>query len=132
MKTIPDTTNNILSTAQAFNNCVEHNDPNKANWAAIHRERIEKTLLDVLSHGSGIDCNWKIEINPKNITCYNSFHNMNSDGYYCGYIDFRVIIKTDRRDIWGNLDYEIKGNFGKNQDLKEYLYDCFNSDFENL
>lgn len=107
-------------------------------------------LKDCLPHGSGIDGDWTIEVSEDGLSaeCYNSFHRMNENGYYCGWIDFRAIIRivtkwedvrdlrTDRTIIPPNkltgkpgayfkgyaLDLaKLTGQFGRYQDLAEYL-----------
>jgi hypothetical protein len=114
------TTTNILSSAQAMQNCIKANND---VWLVKHEEHITNTLLDVLPHGSGIDCEWRFDFTDKAIFCYNSFHNMDDMGGYCGYTDFTVKIKIGHRDIFGKLDFSITGRFGRDQLLKDYLYE---------
>ena len=83
--------------------------------------------LNELPHGSGIDCDWHIEIKKDKIYLINSYHYMNEFGYYMGYIDFTAIysIKND------NMLYLDKIIFHTNStgrywiekiDLRDYLY----------
>jgi len=111
---------NILSTVQAYHNCLKSGN---SLWQEKHETNIIDTLLEALPHGSGIDGKWDIEIEDKKIVCINFYHVMNSDGYYTHYIDFRLNIRTDYRDINGRLIFSITGNFGKCQDIKDYLYE---------
>ena len=111
---------NILSTVQAYHNCEKSGN---SLWYEKHETNIIDTLLEALPHGSGIDGKWDIEIEDKKIVCINFYHVMNSDGYYTHYIDFRLNIRTDYRDINGRLIFSITGNFGKCQDIKDYLYE---------
>ena len=111
---------NILALAQAVENCIKSNNH---EWYARHQENVINTLLGVLPHGSGIDCKWLFDITDKTLECHNSYHVMAKDGYYDGYVDFAVKIKTGHRDIDGKLDFAITGQFGKNQDIKDYLYE---------
>ena len=119
---------NILSSAQAMGNCIESGNH---EWYDKHEQRIIDTLLSILPHGSGIDCKWKFDITNKAIECKNSYHVMNDNGMYSGYIDFTVKIKTTHRDITGKLDFTITGRFGKNQDIKDYLCDTISYSLEN-
>lgn len=53
-------------------------------------------LIDLLPHGSGIDCTWGIH-KPKNgryVYFTNSYHCMNDNGYYVGYQDFSIVIPS--------------------------------------
>ena len=129
MKTIDK---NILSTANAMQNCIEHDDQTKANWYDIHQDRITETLLAALPHGSGINCKWNFDFTDKLIVCNNSYHRMGENGMYCGYIDFEIRIKISHRDIDGKLDFSIVGRFERFQDIKDYLYEIIDYGLENL
>ena len=53
----------------------------------------EEELLELLPSGSGIDCNWEItEHNNGNVTAKNSYHSMDGNGSYDGYMPFTVRI----------------------------------------
>ena len=115
---------NILSTAEAMQNCVKVKRINAdgADWYNIYQERIETALLDVLSHGAGIDADWGFDYTDKGIFCYNSYHRMNEGGMYVEWIDFQVKIYIGHRTIDGKIDFRLSGRFGKHHDIKEYLY----------
>jgi len=54
-----------------------------------------------------------------------SFHTMNENGFYDGWIDFSIIITPS---LAHGLNIDIKGKFGKkHQDLKDYLADLYYS-----
>ena len=120
---------NILATHNAWINCIAANN---TNWIDKHEENIINILLGVLPHGSGIDCKWNIDLQSLYIICNNSYHRMNENGCYCGYIDFSVRIKTNYRDIFGKIIFSIVGKFGRHQDLKDYLYEIIGYALENL
>lgn len=64
-------------------------------------ERME-ILVDLLPHGSGIDCKWEVS-RPKNgrfVYFHNSYHAMNENGYYEGYQDFSVVIPAVIVDLF--------------------------------
>lgn len=53
----------------------------------------EEKLIDLLPHGSGIDCDWIItEHKNGNVTAKNYYHSMNEHGGYDGYMPFTVRI----------------------------------------
>lgn len=111
---------NILVLLDAMNNCLRSDN---YEWYDKHKDKIKSHLLNVLPHGSGINSDWQIDYTDKAIICRNSYHRMCRDGYYCGWIDFRVKIKGDYRDIWGKIIFSVVGRFGIHQDIKEYLYE---------
>ena len=45
---------------------------------------------------------------------------MDENGYYDGWIDFRLTVTPSLAHDFNTL---ITGNFGKYQDIKDYLYD---------
>ena len=124
-------TENILVSFNALGNCEKSGN---WDWFSKHGNRIELALLDVLPHGSGIDCKWGIELDLHSgkIVCKNSFHNMNDNGSYSGYTDFQVIINANHRDIFGRLDWTLKGRFAKRFGLKDYLEDTIGYALESL
>lgn len=113
---------NILTTLNAMHNCLDQ-EPINIEWYDKHMDRITETLLDILPHGSGIDCKWEFDYTNKGVFASNSWHRMNGNGMYCGYIDFTIKIKADFRDMFGKVIFSIVGRFGKHQDIKEYLYE---------
>ena len=127
-----DFNKNILGMANAMQNCVKHDDIEKANWYDIHKDSIETILLDKLPHGSGIDCKWEFDFTDKLIVCRNSWHKMNENGMYCGYIDFEIRIKISHRNTDGKLVFAIVGRFGRLQDIKDYLYETIGHSIDSL
>lgn len=115
----------IWSKHQAYWNCIKSNN---AEWQTIHKDNIFDILATILPHGSGIDSTWHIEILPNRIDCHNSFHCMNENGFYCGWIDFTLSLKP-------NNELKIKGNFKRDPSLKDYLYDlfgCWYSEYDSI
>ena len=127
MKTIE--TCNILSTVQAYHNCLKSGN---SLWQEKHETNIIDTILEALPHGSGINGKWDINILDKKIVCSNFYHVMNSNGYYTHYINFKINIYTNYRDINGYMIFSIIGNFGKCQDIKDYLYEIIDNGFSKL
>ncbi len=125
---------NILSIAKGMQNCVKvkHTNAEGADWYTIHRDRIESALLEVLPHGSGIDIAWYFDFTDKAIFCQNSYHLMNDNGFYIGWIDFQVKISINHRTIDGKIDFTISGRFGKHQDIKDHLYETIGQSLDTL
>lgn len=94
-------------------------------------------LKEIIAHGSGIDSDWDIEL--KEITwvgkgeinilnCSNSYHAMNENGMYVGWVDFIAYytldfelfhVSANKKDI-----IEIQNQFTNIylDDLEDYLW----------
>lgn len=60
---------------------------------------IEQLLKDNLPHGSGIDCDWKIQVLKNGtIKCFNSF-TCYSEGMIDGHQDFYLVVKLGGDNI---------------------------------
>jgi len=101
-------------------NCIESGND---EWYDKHSMAIDHIQRNYLPSGSGIDSgctinNEKYEV----LEIESSFHVMDEHGHYDGWVDFIVKVKPSLE-----FDYylQITGNFGKHQDLKEYLYQIF-------
>lgn len=113
----------------------------------------ESELFEILPSGSGIDCQWEITThNNGNITARNSYHAMNQDGYYDGYMPFTVRIFRHKKTVWqllkgplegkkqllhttGDVDYVIICNDKRRvsfYDLKDYLYQTFDAALKSI
>ena len=105
-------------------------------------EEIEK----VLPHGSGIDCDWRVKHREDTTyCCYNSYHAMDGNGSYCGYISFMVVfdaltkitdVEVSQDDIdtilagyadWEGDEDDPSPYLG---DLDDYLYDTLTASLE--
>jgi len=123
-------TTNLLLTWDAYCRCV---DTNNYEWIDRHWDKITETLLNVLPHGSGIDYGWRFDTdNGKDLYCTNRWHYMNNSGIYTDSWDFTVIIKAGVRDMFGKIIFRIVGQFGKHQDIKEYLYEIIAESLDQL
>jgi hypothetical protein len=81
-------------------------------------------LQEMLPSGSGIDCGCEIDVansSSKKVVITFSFHHMNEDGYYDGWTDHKLIV-TPR--LWPAFSLRITG---EDLDIKDYLYDLFDS-----
>jgi hypothetical protein len=95
-------------------------------WQSNHTEEIERLVKEYLPSGSGIDSGNKFDFDDstgEKLVFNSSFHVMNENGCYDGWIDYQVVVKGD---LQFDIDMKIKGRFGDNQDLKDYLYDTYN------
>jgi hypothetical protein len=111
----------MAQTAEAHNNCVKMNN---TEWQAKHEQALND-MLDELPHGSGIDGTYSIipgYCNADKIEFYCQYHAMNENGMYDGWIDYKVIVKAS---LSHGYKLTITGNFGKYQDIKDYLYDVY-------
>ena len=124
-------TMNLLTTFNAYCRCCDNDN---VEWIDKHWDKITETLLEVLPHGSGIDYDWRFYVaeNGKDLICTNGWHYMNDNGMYDGSWDFQVVIKHDIRDMFGNIIFKIVGQFGKHQDIKDYLYEIIGYALESL
>ena len=114
----------LASRIDARNRCYETGN----SWYKKHDEVIDQ-LIDLLPHGSGVDGKTELVLEkckpydkPVNrIVIASSYHYMNDMGYYDGWYDFELIITPD----FHGVDVKIKGAFGRNSDIKDYLFDYF-------
>ena len=91
-----------------------------------HLNKLEE-LLNKLPTGSGIDAGSTIafeECKPDKIVFNSAFHVLDSNGYYDGWIEFKVIV----RPSFTGFDLDIKPLQRKtyfNDYLRDYVFDVF-------
>lgn len=103
-------------------------------------DNLENEIVKALPHGSGIDCDWKVNrVDNLTFDCHNSYHAMDQNGMYCGYVDFIVridlltkdfdveVCEQDIESIVGDYDEYIEGddvetNAPYLDNLDDYLY----------
>jgi hypothetical protein len=138
----------------------KHPEFKKSNMLDSMVDKIADELVHALPHGSGIDCAWSITQKQGLVfECSNAFHAMDQNGFYCGYVDFKVTInlghlhnrdfivsvsKEDRKAI--EKDYEPSESdleeYGEEycnennpcpylDDLEDYLYDTIGYSIED-
>ena len=109
----------------AYLNCIKENNE---EWEQNHKDSIETITNVCLPSGPGIDSGNSFDFNKSKqnkLVINSSWHIMNQNGYYDGWIDFTVTITPD---LISELNIDIRGNFGKkHQDLKSYLSDLYYS-----
>ncbi len=109
---------------------------------------LEEEIVKMLPHGSGIDCDWKVnQVKDLTFDCHNSYHAIDQNGCYCGYVDFIVridlltkdfdveVCEQDIEAIIGDYDEYIDGddvetNAPYLDDLDEYLYQSVSQGLE--
>jgi len=111
----------IPSTINARQNCESSGN---SDWYDKHGCLLDHMERNYLPSGSGIDSGCTlIKDRCDVIVIESSYHVMNDGGYYTHWIDFKV---TVRPSLQFNFELTITGAFGKDQDIKDYLYDLFN------
>jgi len=101
-------------------------------------EELKDLLKDALPHGSGIDCEWEFIVYKNgNVDAVNSFHKMNENGMYVGFVDFRVKLFRHKKNVYNSLKGPLEGKvqivhrkgdldmdlYCSDTDLREYLYE---------
>jgi hypothetical protein len=112
----------LANTIQARLNCEKTEN---WDWFSRHEEKIDDMARNHLPSGSGIDSGCTIDMEKSNgdrIVIDSSYHTMSDMGYYGRWIDFTVTVKPD---LICDFILTISGRFGRDQDLKDYLYDIF-------
>lgn len=114
----------IGSVVQAIKSCDESNNQ---EWSKKHGHTL-CDLINKLPHGSGIDGTTLIQTykcRKDLIVIESSYHCMDGNGFYDGWIDFEVWI----RPSFSGIDIDVKGRFserhGKYATTKDYLLDTF-------
>ena len=90
---------------------------------------IQDELNQLLPHGAGIDQNWVIEHSGSTeYMCYNSYHAMDGNGHYCGWVDFEVTIDVSTMEFSVCIDKkqakEIEDEY-VSPDQDEDIGSCF-------
>ena len=115
----------IISAVIARSNCEKMGNH---EWFERHSERIEKLIKDHMPSGSGIDSGTTIDLDKckvNQLVFGSSYHMMDENGFYCGWIDFTVTVTGS---LLNDFDLNIKGPFSRFKaadGLSDYLYDVF-------
>lgn len=80
--------------------CLEHPDPfqTRDEWLERHEDKIQKLVKEYLPSGSGFDAGTQINLEESTsdkLVFYTSFHHMDENGMYDGWIDLRVTVIAD-------------------------------------
>lgn len=107
--------------------CARNNSVKSGNqqWIENHGLSIENIMYHASPSGSGFDNGTQLDYtksDSEKLVFESAFHPMNENGYYVSWIHFTI---TVRADLQFDFKLTLKGNFGKRQDLKEYILDEF-------
>lgn len=126
MYNVKDTVVQRLATLiMARLNCTKSGN---INWQDRHESSIETIIKENLPSGSGIDGETTIDYEkskPDRIVIDSSYHVMDENGMYAGWVDYRVIITPS---LQFGFESNIIGNFSGNRDaagVKDYLYEIY-------
>lgn len=124
----------LASSIDARKRCLAHpvDAPDAAHWrqCAESHEAAAEAMLYELPHGSGLDGDWAIDwarCNDNRIVLTIDFHNMNSNGYYCGWSTLTVTVKSS---LLFGLEVRVVGAGRGNSDLADSLADSLCDAFE--
>jgi len=108
----------MVGRIMAIENCKKAGD---TEWEETHNIAL-KALMEFLPHGSGIDAEWTIDdkSSDNKLILHNSYHVMDDSGFYTRWVDFTANITPS---LQFGYRVNITGNFGRDQDLKDYLID---------
>jgi hypothetical protein len=116
----------IASKFDAYVRCVKTNN---TEWIDKHYRDIEKIVKNYLPYGSGIDSGVTFDFGnstSNKLVFDSSYHCMNDNGYYDGWIDFRVILKPS---LQFGFVMQIIGRFSdrhyKYESVRDYMYEEF-------
>jgi hypothetical protein len=108
----------IARLVQAYHNCIKTNN----DYGNIHLSNLEKIEQNYLPSGSGFNSGTKIDIKNSKINkviLLTSYDNMDENGYYDKYLDYKIIIKP----LFDTIDIQVIGS-NYNQ-LKDYILQEF-------
>lgn len=111
----------LASSIDARLTCIERGNH---DWEKKHEECIEQ-MMKKLPHGSGLDSEARLDYTRSHgelIVIYQGFHAMDQDGFYDRWINFTITITAS---LMFGFNLKIVGDFGKYQDVKDYLYDIY-------
>ena len=94
------------------------------DYKAAALERLATLERDYLPSGSGFDCGSRIiEASEQKIIIKSSYHAMDDNGCYDRWYDFTITVTPSFWPIGFNV--KIAGQFGKHQDIKDYILNKF-------
>lgn len=87
-------------------------------------------IMEQLPHGSGIDADWTAEIlkNGK-FRFYNSYHCMNENGFYDGWVDFCLTIDPFTKHPERDFRLSFLGSFSQYKAQRHYIRDYLEQTF---
>lgn len=116
----------LAAKIQARLNCIRAGNE---VWELTHRHEIEALVKNRMPSGSGVDCGTKIDLDesePNRLVFTFSYHHMDSNGFYDGWTEHRVIVTPD---LAFGFNLKITGR-DRNQ-IKEYLTEIYSEALEH-
>jgi hypothetical protein len=124
----------IITLTTALQNCDKSGNE---EWGTVHSEALDYIENNILPHGSGIDsgCTIDRDSTENKLVINSSFHLMDENGYYDGWMDFKVIITPS---LQFGACVNVKGRFsdqnykydGHRDYLQEQFDYCLNCEFD--
>lgn len=120
----------LASLIGAYKQCIKTNND---EWERKHKEAINNLVMNYLPSGSGIDHGCVLDLDKsfsEKLVISSSFHRMDDNGMYCGWVDFFVVVTPS---LIHDFHLRITGKASHQRyHLKDYLYDTFDSDLRRL
>ena len=111
----------FATAVDAYHRCRETGN----EWAARHRETIERLLKDAMPSGSGIDTGTRLDLDRSTgdrLVFGASFHHMNEHGMYDGWTDHEIIVTPA---LIGRITLRITGR--NRNEIKDYLHEVYHT-----
>lgn len=88
---------------------------------------VKQEILDTIPHGSGIDDTWRIEYKRRGRVCLtNSYHCMDSYGFYDGWADFSIVADVGQPHDFRLVFHGRSAQYlNRKHMLRDYLEDMF-------
>jgi len=112
----------LAEAMQSLRNCEASKPTSPSGGWATRWANVVRELVSSLPHGSGFDSDPRISLQqskPDRIVIDGSFHKMDSNGYYCGWSDFRVTVKP----TFDGIDVDARG--AGSTDLNDYIAETY-------
>ena len=121
----------LSATIQARLNCIKHisegvntQEGIMNKWQTKHEDTIQYIIDEFIPHGSGIDGTNTIDLDKSNgekVIINIEYHHMDSNGFYCGWTDYKLIITP----AFDGINIKIYGTNQITYQIKEYLSELF-------
>lgn len=96
----------IALTGLAHKNCAATNN---IDWVDKHEDTLQNIEKTLLPSGSGFDAGTKISsVDYEKLVLESSYHLMDTHGNYCGWIDFKIVVKPV---LFGGISVKAIGKF---------------------
>lgn len=116
----------IAQTFIAWKNCIKSGN---TEWEQRHEEKIKTLVKDLFPSGSGFDAGTEFDFKESRsdkLVFTSAFHLLNSNGYYDGWIPFKVIV---RGSLASDFYITVRGQFSKLKSEysghKDYIAETF-------